>query len=123
MIDLNFFFEAGILIILNTFSFVTAMLAALFWYRSAKVEVPYDDNRVDKDGMREGGIVIVHEDGRQIDPFRTAERANVMNARAACFAALAAVAQAAAYFFPVRATIISAASELWSSFLSLFPFI
>ncbi|MGO6698967.1 hypothetical protein ACCS33_05880 [Rhizobium ruizarguesonis] len=114
---LDFFFDAGILIILNTFSFATAMLAALFWYRSAKVEVPLDKNTF------QGGVFIQREDGRQIDLLRTAECANVMNAKAACFAALAAGAQAAAYFFPVRATIISAASELWSSFLSLIPFI
>ncbi|NTH46635.1 hypothetical protein [Rhizobium rhizogenes] len=123
MIDWDFFFNSGILIILNTFSFVTAMLAALFWYRSAKVEVPYDGNRIDADGMFEGGVIIQHEDGLQIDPFRTAARANVMNARAACFAALAAGSQAAAYFFPVRATIYAGASELWSDFLSLIPFL
>ena len=121
--DFNFLWDTGFLIIFNTVSFVAAMLAALFWYRSARVEVPYDHERVDQYGMKGGGIIIEHSDGRQIDPFETAAKANQWNARAAICAAVAAFFQALAYFFPARESIRAAASDLWGSFLTYIPFI
>jgi hypothetical protein len=111
--DMDFFLNTGLLIILNTLGFATAMLAALFWYKSAKAEVLYDGNAIDKNGMRPAAIIIQHDDGREIDPFASAALANKLNARAATFAAIAAVAQAFVYFFPSRNQIIWAATELW----------
>lgn len=123
MTDQKFLWDAGFLIIFNTLSFVAAMLAALFWYRSARVEVPYDHSRVDQHGMRVAALSLNMQMGVKIDPFMTAAKANQWNARAAVCAAIAAFFQALAYFFPVRESIRAGASDLWVNFLSFIPFI
>ncbi|NKN39319.1 hypothetical protein HFC70_23525 [Agrobacterium sp. a22-2] len=122
MSDTDFFLDTGLPIILNSVGFVTAMLAALFWYQSAKAEVPFDHNEIDRNGMHAGGIIIEHKDGRQIDPFASAARANVLNARAAICAAIAAASQASVYFFPARNVIISTATDLWRQLVACVPF-